>query len=142
MYFKFLTFIAFFIFIWSPNINADSSEPSIEQKVTVGQIFVITDNFSLGRNLSGKGQVFYLAAGDAYRNYRAQIDQNWSFAAVDSRNLYRVIKDDSVKIISKKFNDKIIEVELLTGPDKGRKYFAINEELQKNFIKKDQNETS
>jgi len=96
----------------------------------------------LGRNLSGKGQVFYLAAGDAYRNYRAQIDQNWSFAAVDSRNLYRVIKDDSVKIISKKFNDKIVEVELLTGPDKGRKYFAINDELQKNFIKKDQNETS
>ena len=142
MYFKFLTFIAFFIFIWIPNTYADSSESSIEQKVTVGQIFVITDNFSLGRNLSGKGQVFYLAAGDAYRNYRAQIDQNWSFAAVDSRNLYRVIKDDSVKIISKKFNDKIIEVELLTGPDKGRKYFAINDELQKNFIKKDQNETS
>ena len=142
MYFKSLTFIAFFIFIWSPNTYADSSESSIEQKVTVGQIFVITDNFSLGRNLSGKGQVFYLAAGDAYRNYRAQIDQNWSFAAVDSRNLYRVIKDDSVKIISKKFNDKIIEVELLTGPDKGRKYFAINDELQKNFIKKDQNETS
>lgn len=142
MYIKFLTFIAFFIFIWSPNIYADSSESTIEQKVTVGQIFVITDNFSLGRNLSGKGQVFYLAAGDAYRNYRAQIDQNWSFAAVDSRNLYRVIKDDSVKIISKKFNDKIIEVELLTGPDKGRKYFAINDELQKNFIKKDQNETS
>ena len=71
---------------------------------------------------------------------QAQRYQEWSFATVDSRNLYRVVRNDSVKVIDLKFNDDISQVELLTGPDKGRKYYAINDELQKNFLKLDQHE--
>jgi len=51
-----------------------------------------------------------------------------------------VVRNDSVKVIDLKFNNDIAQVELLTGPDKGRKYFAINDELQKNFLKLDQHE--
>ena len=73
---------------------------------------------------------------------QAQRYQEWSFATVDSRNLYRVVRNDSVKVIALKFNENIAQVELLTGPEKGRKYYAISDELQKNFLKLGQHEKS
>jgi len=73
---------------------------------------------------------------------QAQRYQEWSFATVDSRNLYRVVRNDSLKVIALKFNDDIAQVELLSGPDKGRKYYAIKDEIQKNFLKREKDESS
>ena len=138
---KIFTLVTFGIIFASTNyLFADSSESSIEEGVAIGETYVINENFSLGRNISGKGQILYLTSGDAYRNLQAQRYQEWSFATVDSRNLYRVVRNDSVKVIALKFNDNITQVELLTGPEKGRKYYAISDELQKNFLKLDQHE--
>lgn len=138
---KIFTLATFGIIFASTNyLFADSSESSIEEGVAIGETYVINENFSLGRNISGKGQILYLTSGDAYRNLQAQRYQEWSFATVDSRNLYRVVRNDSVKVIALKFNDNIAQVELLTGPEKGRKYYAIGDELQKNFLKLDQHE--
>ena len=138
---KIFTLATFSIIFASTNyLFADSSESSIEEGVGIGETYVINENFSLGRNISGKGQILYLTSGDAYRNLQAQRYQEWSFATVDSRNLYRVVRNDSVKVIALKFNENIAQVELLTGPEKGRKYYAISDELQKNFLKLDQHE--
>ena len=140
---KIFTLATFSIIFASTNyLFADSSESSIEEGVAIGETFVINENFSLGRNISGKGQILYLTSGDAYRNLQAQRYQEWSFATVDSRNLYRVVRNDSVKVIALKFNENIAQVELLTGPEKGRKYYAISDELQKNFLKLGQHEKS
>ena len=140
---KIFTLVTFGIIFASTNyLFADSSESSIEEGVAIGETYVINENFSLGRNISGKGQILYLTSGDAYRNLQAQRYQEWSFATVDSRNLYRVVRNDSVKVIALKFNENIAQVELLTGPEKGRKYYAISDELQKNFLKLGQHEKS
>ena len=140
---KIFTLATFSIIFASTNyLFADSSESSIEEGVAIGETYVINENFSLGRNISGKGQILYLTSGDAYRNLQAQRYQEWSFATVDSRNLYRVVRNDSVKVIALKFNENIAQVELLTGPEKGRKYYAISDELQKNFLKLGQHEKS
>ena len=140
---KIFTLATFSIIFASTNyLFADSSESSIEEGVAIGETYVINENFSLGRNISGKGQILYLTSGDAYRNLQAQRYQEWSFATVDSRNLYRVVRNDSVKVIDLTFNENIAQVELLTGPEKGRKYYAISDELQKNFLKLGQHEKS
>lgn len=118
-------------------IDAVTNEQALDVKnfIEIGSTYVIDQNFSVNRNISSKGQVLFLTPGDAYRNMQAQRYQDWSYATVDSRNLYRVVRNDTVKIIGKKFNEAIIEVELLTGPEKGRKYFAIKDDLESNFLK-------
>jgi len=139
---KIFTLATFIIFTSTNNLFADSAESSTQEGVAIGETYVINENFSSGRNISGKGQILYLISGDAYRNMQAQRYQEWSFATVDSRNLYRVVRNDSVKVIALKFNDDIAQVELLTGPDKGRKYYAIKDEIQKNFLKREKDESS
>ena len=139
---KIFTLATFIIFTSTTNLLADSAESSIKEGVAIGETYVINENFSSGRNISGKGQILYLTSGDAYRNMQAQRYQEWSFATVDSRNLYRVVRNDSVKVIALKFNDDIAQVELLSGPDKGRKYYAIKDEIRKNFLKREKDESS
>lgn len=118
-------------------IDAVTDEQTLDPEnfIEIGSTYVIDQNFSVNRNFSSKGQVLFLTPGDAYRNMQAQRYQDWSYATVDSRNLYRVVRNDTVKIIGKKFNEAIIEVELLTGPEKGRKYFVIKDDLESNFLK-------
>jgi len=108
----------------------------------IGQQFVISKNFSSGRNISSKGQVFYFIASDAYRTMQARKFQDWSFAEVDTRNIYRVLKNDSVRIVGTKFSGNILEVKLLSGSDKGKNYFAIKDEIEKNFLSLEIDETT
>jgi len=108
----------------------------------IGQQFVISKNFSSGRNISSKGQVFYFIASDAYRTMQARKFQDWSFAEVDTRNIYRVLKNDSVRIVGTKFSGNILEVQLLSGSDKGKNYFAIKDEIEKNFLSLEIDETT
>jgi hypothetical protein len=52
---------------------------------------------------------------------------------VDGRNLVRLKKNESIKIIASKFNDSIYEVKLLDGFHKGKTYYLIADELETNF---------
>ena len=52
---------------------------------------------------------------------------------VDGRNLVRLKKNDEIQIVNSKRNNSIYEVKLLNGFNKGRTYYLIAEELEKNF---------
>ena len=52
---------------------------------------------------------------------------------VDGRNLLRLKKNESIEIVASKFNDSIFEVKLLDGFYKGKTYYLIADELEKNF---------
>jgi len=106
-----------------------------KESLEIGEYLVINSNYSKSRFFSSDGQVLYFVPGDAYRIMQARRFQDWEFVDVDDRNLYRVVKNDAIKIIETLFSGSIVKVELLTGPDKGRKYFAIKDALEKNFIK-------
>jgi hypothetical protein len=118
------------------------TQDASKEDTYIGQQFVISKNFSSGRNISSKGQVFYFIASDAYRTMQARKFQDWSFAEVDTRNIYRVLKNDSVRIVGTKFSGNILEVKLLSGSDKGKNYFAIKDEIEKNFLSLEIDETT
>ena len=61
---------------------------------------------------------------------------------MDTRNIYRVLKNDSVRIVGTKFSGNILEVKLLSGSDKGKNYFAIKDEIEKNFLSLEIDETT
>lgn len=130
------------ISIFSDYLIAYPTQDASKEDTYIGQQFVISKNFSSGRNISSKGQVFYFIASDAYRTMQARKFQDWSFAEVDTRNIYRVLKNDSVRIVGTKFSGNILEVQLLSGSDKGKNYFAIKDEIEKNFLSLEIDETT
>jgi hypothetical protein len=129
------------VFSFCFQVNAITKEAPKEIP-EIGSYLVINSNYSKGRFFSSEGQVLYFVPGDAYRIMQARRFQDWEFVDVDDRNLYRVVKNDAIKIIETLFSGSVVKVELLTGPEKGRKYFAIRDELEKNFIKVDNYEQS
>ena len=130
------------ISLFSDYLMAYPTQDASKEDTYIGQQFVISKNFSSGRNISSKGQVFYFIASDAYRTMQARKFQDWSFAEVDTRNIYRVLKNDSVRIVGTKFSGNILEVKLLSGSDKGKNYFAIKDEIEKNFLSLEIDETT
>ncbi|MEK9650185.1 MAG: hypothetical protein VW146_04455 [Gammaproteobacteria bacterium] len=134
MNFKFFIGISLSLILLSSVISADELD-NPDEIIKIGQNLVISSNYSKSRFLSSEGQVFYFVPGDAYRIMQARKFQDWDFFEVDARNLYRVVKNDSIKILETLFSGSIIKVELLNGPDKGRKYYAIKDELEKNFLR-------
>jgi hypothetical protein len=130
------------ISLFSDYLIAYPTQDASKEDTYIGQQFVISKNFSSGRNISSKGQVFYFIASDAYRTMQARKFQDWSFAEVDTRNIYRVLKNDSVRIVGTKFSGNILEVQLLSGSDKGKNYFAIKDEIEKNFLSLEIDETT
>jgi hypothetical protein len=130
------------ISLFSDYLIAYPTQDASKEDTYIGQQFVISKNFSSGRNISSKGQVFYFIASDAYRTMQARKFQDWSFAEVDTRNIYRVLKNDSVRIVGTKFSGNILEVKLLSGSDKGKNYFAIKDEIEKNFLSLEIDETT
>ena len=129
-----LSYFLLFIITFSVGRLESAQNISNEQVILKGDIFTIQDNFSTSRQYPSKGQVFYFMPGDAYRNLQAKRFQDWSNASVDARNLYRVLRDDSIEVLGFLFNDQILEVKLLNGLDKGRVFYAIRNEIQQNFI--------
>ncbi len=118
-------------FILSSFIIYAEDEKAIELKDTVWQL---AKNGSNNR-FHGQGQVVYFMAGDAYRTWQARQSQDWDqFAMTDSRDLERLIKGDAIKIVATKFNNKVLEIQLLSGPEKNKTFFLIKEELLKNFL--------
>jgi len=79
-------------------------------------------------------EVLYFMPNDALKTLQARRFNNWDqFSFVDSRNLVRLNKGDSVKIVESMYYNKIYKVRLLDGLEKNREFFVITKDLRKNF---------
>ena len=114
----------------SPLLAETVDDTSTDLKGTVWQL---VKNGSPSSSF-GSGQVVYFLSSDAYHTHRSRKFQTWdTFSIVDGRNLVRLKKNESIKIVASKFNDSIYEVKLLEGFYKGKTYYLIADELEKNF---------
>lgn len=132
-------FLIFSLILLSPDIF---TETNMDSKTDLnGTIWHLVKNGSQHSSY-GNGQVVYFLSSDAYHTHRSRKFQTWDiFSMVDGRNLVRLKKNDGIKIIKSKLNNSIYEVELLNGFYKGKTYYLIADELEKNFkqeIKEDE----
>ena len=123
--------LLFSLVIVMPNLSAEiADDPEVDLMGTVWQLI---KNGSQSSSF-GSGQVVYFLSSDAYHTHRSRKFQTWdTFSMVDGRNLVRLKKNESIEIVASKFNDSIYEVKLLDGFYKGKTYYLIADELEKNF---------
>ena len=123
--------LLFSLIIVTPNLSAEiADDPEVDLMRTVWQLI---KNGSQSSSF-GSGQVVYFLSSDAYHTHRSRKFQTWdTFSMVDGRNLVRLKKNESIEIVASKFNDSIYEVKLLDGFYKGKTYYLIADELEKNF---------
>ena len=123
--------LLFSLIIVMPNLSAEiADDPEVDLMGTVWQLI---KNGSQSSSF-GSGQVVYFLSSDAYHTHRSRKFQTWdTFSMVDGRNLVRLKKNESIEIVASKFNDSIYEVKLLDGFYKGKTYYLIADELEKNF---------
>ena len=123
--------LVFSLIIVTPNLSAEiADDPAVDLMGTVWQLI---KNGSQSSSF-GSGQVVYFLSSDAYHTHRSRKFQTWdTFSMVDGRNLVRLKKNESIEIVASKFNDSIYEVKLLDGFYKGKTYYLIADELEKNF---------
>ena len=119
------------IFLLAPNLFAVEKDEVTTD--LIGSVWQLVKNGSPSHSF-GTGQVVYFLPSDAYHTLRSRKFQTWdAFSMVDGRNLVRLKKNDEIQIVNSKRNDSIYEVKLLNGFNKGRTYYLIAEELEKNF---------
>ena len=121
------------LILTTPNLlaeNADDSDPAAE---LLGTVWQLVKNGSSNSSF-GSGQVVYFLSSDARNTYRSRKFQTWDkFSMVDGRNLVRLKKNESIEIVASKYSNSIYEVKLLNGFYKGKTYYLIAGELEKNF---------
>ena len=77
---------------------------------------------------------------DAYHTYSARKFGDWDkFSMVDSRNIERLNKGDIIEIIDTKYNEKIIEVKLLSGFNKNKNFYVIKDDLKRFYKLSEEN---
>ena len=119
------------IILLAPNLFADEKDEATTD--LIGSVWQLVKNGSPSHSF-GTGQVVYFLPSDAYHTLRSRKFQTWdAFSMVDGRNLVRLKQNDGIQIVNSKRNDSIYEVKLLNGFNKGRTYYLIAEELEKNF---------
>ena len=123
--------LVFSLIIVTPNLSAEiADDPAVD---LMGTVWQLVKNGSHSSSF-GSGQVVYFLSSDAYHTHRSRKFQTWdTFSMVDGRNLVRLKKNESIEIVASKFNDSIYEVKLLDGFYKGKTYYLIADELEKNF---------
>ena len=123
--------LLFSLIAGTPTLLAETTDnPATDLMGTVWQLI---KNGSQSSSF-GSGQVVYFLSSDAHNTHRSRKFQTWdTFSMVDGRNLVRLKKNESIEIITPKFNDSIYEVKLLDGFYKGKTYYLIADELEKNF---------
>ena len=120
------------IILLVPNLFAVEKDETTTD--LIGTVWHFAKNGSQSHSFGGTGQVVYFLSSDAYNTHRSRKFQTWdAFSIVDSRNLVRLKKNDGIQIVNSKRSDSIYEVKLLNGFNKGRTYYLIAEELEKNF---------
>ena len=116
--------ISLFILVNSLQLTGESADTLKE-----GDIWVLE---ARSNRLSSDSKVLYHMPNDAYHTYRARKFGDWDvFSIVDSRNIERLNKGDAIEIIDTKYNDKVLEVKLLSGFNKGKNFFIITEDLER-----------
>ena len=124
-------FLIFSLIIATPALFAETTDDSAPD--LTGTVWQLIKNGSPSSSF-GSGQVVYFLSSDAYHTHRSRKFQTWdTFSMVDGRNLVRLKKNESIEILASKFNDSIYEVKLLNGFYKGKTYYLIADELEKNF---------
>ena len=119
------------LIIATPTLLAETVDDS--ELDLMGTVWQLIKNGSQSSSF-GSGQVVYFLSSDAYHTHRSRKFQTWDvFSMVDGRNLVRLKKNESIKIIASKFNNSIYEVKLLDGFHKGKTYYLIADELETNF---------
>ena len=127
---QFLIFCCFLICIGDLN----GKENLNEDQLINGSVWQLVRNGSSSPS-HGNGQVVYFLISDAHNTYRSRRFQMWDgFSVVDSRNLVRLKKNQKIQVISSNFNKSIYEIKLLEGFYKGKTFYLIAEELEKNFV--------
>ena len=113
------------------NVPAETMEE--QQQDFMGTVWQLVKNGSHSSSF-GAGQVVYFLSSDAYHTHRSRKFQTWDvFSIVDGRNLVRLKKNESIEIVASRLNNSIYEVKLLDGFYKGKTYYLIADELEKNF---------
>ena len=123
--------IIFSLALLIPNLFAKTTNDS--ETDLIGTVWQLDKNSSQSSSF-GIGQVVYFLSSDAYQTYRSRKFQTWdTFSIVDGRNLVRLKKNDGIQIVESKMNNSIYEGKLLNGFHKGKTYYLIADELEKNF---------
>ena len=123
--------IIFSLVLLIPNLFAETAD-DLDTDLN-GTVWELVKNGSNNSSF-GNGQVVYFLSSDAYQTYRSRKFQTWdTFSIVDGRNLVRLKKNDDIQIVESKMNNSIYEVKLLNGFHKGKTYYLIADELEKNF---------
>jgi len=123
--------IIFSLVLLIPNLFAETAD-DLDTDLN-GTVWELVKNGSNNSSF-GNGQVVYFLSSDAYQTYRSRKFQTWdTFSIVDGRNLVRLKKNDGIQIVESKMNNSIYEVKLLNGFHKGKTYYLIADELEKNF---------
>ena len=126
---KYLLLFSLSLFVL--DLAAETKED--QQQDFMGTVWQLVKNGSHSFSFGG-GQVVYFLSSDAYHTHRSRKFQTWdTFSMVDGRNLVRLKKNEGIEIIASKFNNSIYEVKLLNGFYKGKTYYLIADELEKNF---------
>ncbi|MDC1131978.1 hypothetical protein OAT59_05285 [Gammaproteobacteria bacterium] len=117
----------------TPNLLAETTDDLDPAADLLGTVWQLVKNGSSNPSF-GSGQVVYFLSSDAHNTHRSRKFQNWDkFSMVDGRNLVRLKKNESIEIVASKYSNSIYEVKLLDGFYKGKTYYLIAGELEKNF---------
>ena len=123
--------LLFSLSVFILDLAAETKED--QQHDFMGTVWQLVKNGSHSFSFGG-GQVVYFLSSDAYHTHRSRKFQTWDvFSIVDGRNLVRLKKNESIEIVASRFNNSIYEVKLLDGFYKGKTYYLIADELEKNF---------
>ena len=108
-----------------------------DKEVNPGEIWILKS--TSGNGMMNGGEVLYLMPNNAYETYRSRRFDDWNqFSMVDTRNLVKLRRGYEVEILEGLYQDDIYKVKLLSGNNKGRKYFVITEDLLKKYNLKEE----
>ena len=114
--------ISLFILVNSLQLTGESADTLKE-----GDIWVLE---ARSNRLSSDSKVLYHMAHDAYHTQNARDFNDWDiFSIVDSRDIERLNKGDSIQLIDSAYNEKVYKVKLLSGYNKNKIFYVITDDL-------------
>jgi hypothetical protein len=92
-----------------------------------GDVWVLE---ALSNRLSSDAKVLYYIPNDAIRTQNAREFGDWDiFSIVNSRDIERLNKGDSIELIESIYNKKVYKVKLLSRYNKNKIFYVITDDL-------------
>jgi hypothetical protein len=114
--------ISLFILVNSLQLTGESAHTLKE-----GDIWVLEARSNI---LSSYCKFLYHMPNDAYHTQNARDFNDWDiFSIVDSRDIERLNKGDSIQLIDSAYNEKVYKVKLLSGYNKNKIFYVITDDL-------------